>query len=115
MENQRKERTVYELAAENNALRAENETLNAENKTLNAEIETLNAENERLQQQVDMLRKAVFGPRSEKKVLQNTENPEQLSLFNEAETEARREESEEVTVPAHKRRACRRSTLYSGG
>ena len=55
MENQRKERTVYELAAENNALRAENETLNAENKTLNAEIETLNAENERLQQQVDML------------------------------------------------------------
>ena len=60
MENQRKERTVYELAAENNALRAENETLNAENKTLNAE-------NERLQQQVDMLRKAVFGPRSEKK------------------------------------------------
>ena len=107
MENQRKERTVYELAAENNALRAENETLNAENKTLNAEIETLNAENERLQQQVDMLRKAVFGPRSEKKVLQNTENPEQLSLFNEAETEARREESEEVTVPAHKRRKKR--------
>ena len=93
MENQRKERTVYELAAENNALRAE--------------IETLNAENERLQQQVDMLRKAVFGPRSEKKVLQNTENPEQLSLFNEAETEARREESEEVTVPAHKRRKKR--------
>ena len=54
-----------------------------------------------------MLKKAVFGPKSERKVLQNSENPEQLSLFNEAETEARREESEEVTVPAHKRKKKR--------
>ena len=65
MEEQRNERTVDELAAEINALRAENETLNAEN--------------ERLQQQVEMLRKAAFGQRSEKKVLHNTENPDQLS------------------------------------
>ena len=86
MEEQRKERTIDELAAENDVLRAEIE---------------------RLQQQVDMLRKAAFGQRSEKKVLHNTENPEQLSLFNEAETEARREESEEVTVPAHKRKKKR--------
>ena len=93
MEEQRNERTIDELAAEINALRAENETLNAEN--------------ERLQQQVEMLRKAAFGQRSEKKVLHNTENPEQLSLFNEAETEARREESEEVSVPAHKRKKKR--------
>ena len=86
MEEQRKERTIDELAAENDVLRAEIE---------------------RLQQQVDMLRKAAFGQRSEKKMLHNTENPEQLSLFNEAETEARREESEEVTVPAHKRKKKR--------
>lgn len=46
MENQRKEHTVDELTAE---------------------IEDLRAENERLQQQVDMLKKAVFGPKSEKK------------------------------------------------
>ena len=93
MDEQRKDRTIDELTAENDALRAENETLNAEN--------------ERLQQQVEMLRKAAFGQRSEKKVLHNTENPEQLSLFNEAETEARREESEEVSVPAHKRKKKR--------
>ena len=86
MEEQRKERTIDEIAAENDVLRAEIE---------------------RLQQQVDMLRKAAFGQRSEKKMLHNTENPEQLSLFNEAETEARREESEEVTVPAHKRKKKR--------
>ena len=41
------------------------------------------------------------------KILHNTENPEQLSLFNEAETEARREEAEDVAVPAHKRRKKR--------
>ena len=86
MENQRKEHTMDELAAEN---------------------ESLKAEVERLQQQVNMLKKAVFGPKSERKVLQNSENPEQLSLFNEAETEARREETEEVTVPAHKRKKKR--------
>ena len=55
MKEQRNERTMDELAAENDALRAENE---------------------RLQQQIDMLRKAAFGQRSEKKVLHNTENPE---------------------------------------
>ena len=86
MEEQRKERTFDELAAEN---------------------ESLKAEVERLQQQVDMLRKAAFGQRSEKKVLHNTENPEQLSLFNEAETEAHREEAEEVAVSAHKRKKKR--------
>ena len=86
MEEQRNERTVDELAAEINALRAENE---------------------RLQQQVEMLRKAAFGQRSEKKVLHNTENPDQLSLFNEAETEARREEAEDVAVPAHRRKKKR--------
>ena len=41
------------------------------------------------------------------KILHNTENPEQLTLFNEAETEARREEAEDVAVPAHKRRKKR--------
>ena len=86
MDNQRKEHTVDELTAENNALRAEIE---------------------RLQQQVDMLKKAVFGPKSERKVFHDVDSGEQLSLFNEAETEARREESEEVTVPAHKRKKKR--------
>ena len=64
MENQRKEHTMDELTAEIEALRAENNTLNAEN--------------ERLQQQVDMLKKAVFGSKSERKVLRNSEDPEQL-------------------------------------
>ena len=86
MDNQRKEHTVDELTAENNALRAETE---------------------RLQQQVDTLKKAVFGPKSERKVFHDVDSGEQLSLFNEAETEARREESEEVTVPAHKRKKKR--------
>ena len=86
MENQRKEHTVDELTAE---------------------IEALRAENERLQQQVDMLKKAVFGPKSERKVFHDVDIGEQLTLFNEAETEARREEAEEVTVPAHKRKKKR--------
>lgn len=86
MDDQRKEYTIDELTAENNALRAENE---------------------RLQQQVDMLKKAVFGSKSERKVFYDADSGEQLSLFNVAETEARREESEEVTVPAHKRKKKR--------
>lgn len=93
MEEQRKERTVDELAAENDALRKK--------------ADELNKEIEYLQQQVNFLKKSVFGSKSEKKVLHNTENPEQLSLFNEAETEARREEAEEVSVPAHKRKKKR--------
>ena len=86
MDDQRKEYTIDELTAENNALRAENECL---------------------QQQVDMLKKAVFGSKSERKVFYDADSGEQLSLFNEAETKARREESEEVTVPAHKRKKKR--------
>ena len=93
MEEQRKGRSVDELAAENDNLRVE--------------IDVFRAENERLEQQIAMLKKAVFGQKSEKRVLHSTENPDQLSMFNEAETEARREEAEEVTVPAHKRRKKR--------
>ena len=82
-----KERTFEELAAENEALKAENE---------------------RLQHQVDILQKAVFGPKSEKRVLaDSSSDSEQLCLFNEAETEARREETESVTVPEHKRKKKR--------
>ena len=77
MEEQRKERTIDELAAENDALRKK--------------ADELNKEIEYLQQQV----------------LHNPEPPEQLSLFNEAETEARREEAEEIAVPAHKRKKKR--------
>ena len=94
MDNQRKEHTVDELTAENNALRAEIE---------------------RLQQQVDMLKKAVFGSKSERKVFHDVDSGEQLSLFNEAETEARREESEEVTVLGHKRKKKRSRAEILGG
>ena len=93
MEEQRKERTIDELAAENDALRKK--------------ADELNKEIEYLQQQVNFLKKSVFGSKSEKKVLHDTENAEQLSLFNEAETEARREEAEEIAVPAHKRKKKR--------
>ncbi len=86
MEDERKERTVDELAAEN---------------------ESLKAENERLRQQVELFRKALFGQSSEKRVLHSNDedDPEQLSLFNEAEAEQRTEEPEKtsVTVSSHKR------------
>lgn len=100
VEEQRKGRSVDELAAEIDNLRVENGTLRAE-------IDVFRAENERLEQQIAMLKKAVFGQKSEKRILHSTENPDRLSMFNEAETEARREEAEEVTVPAHKRRKKR--------
>ena len=86
MVEQRKERTIDELTAE---------------------IDDLRAENEWLRHQVDFLKKSVFGSKSEKKVFHNTEDAEQLTLFNEAETEARREEPEEITVPEHKRKKKR--------
>ena len=70
MEEQRKERTIDELAAENDALRKK--------------ADELNKEIEYLQQQVNFLKKSVFGSKSEKKVLHDTENAEQLSLFNDA-------------------------------
>ena len=99
MGKQRKKRTVGELVAENDDLRAENESLHSEI--------------ERLEQQIALLKKALYGQKSEKNVLQNNEDSEQLNLFNEAETEARREEAEEVTVPAHKRKKkrCRAEIL----
>ena len=50
MGKQRKKRTVGELAAENDALRAEIE---------------------RLEQQIALLKKALYGQKSEKNVLQN--------------------------------------------
>ena len=77
---------------------------------LAAEITALKAELERLQHQNDILRKAVFGSKSEKKVLANTSTEfEQLSMFNEAEIEARREEAEpeSETVHEHKRKKKR--------
>ena len=93
MNEQRKERTIDELVAENDALRKK--------------AEELNKEIEYLQHQVDFLKKSVFGSKSEKKVLHTAEDAEQLTLFNEAETEARREEPEEITVPEHKRKKKR--------
>jgi len=91
MEDNRNERTVDELVAENAALRAEIE---------------------RLQQQLESFRKAMFGQTSEKRVLHRKDEdvPEQLSFFNEAEAEARPENQEkpaETTVPAHKRKKKR--------
>ena len=69
MVEQRKERTIDELTAEIDDLRAENDELNKEN--------------EWLRHQVDFLKKSVFGSKSEKKVFHNTEDAEQLTLFNE--------------------------------
>ena len=90
MEDNRKERTIDELTAE---------------------IDQLTAENERLRQQVESFRKALFGQSSEKRVLhsKDEDDPDQLSLFNEAEAEQRPEEPEKasVTVPAHKRKKKR--------
>ena len=56
MGKQRKKRTAGELAAENDDLRAENESLHSEI--------------ERLEQQIALLKKALYGQKSEKNVLQ---------------------------------------------
>ena len=66
---------------------------------LSAENEFLKAENERLPQQNELLRKAVFGSKSEKKAISDTamNGGEQIYLFNEAEIESRHEEDDPVT------------------
>lgn len=70
---------------------------------LTAQKASLEAENEQLRKQVEWLRKAQFGRKSETKKVVYPE--EQMSLFNEAETEARPSAPEpEITVKPHKRK-----------
>lgn len=83
------DKTIEELVAENAALRSEKE---------------------RLEHQIEILQKTIFGSRSEKKVLKaEPANDEQMSLFDEAETECKKEEIKEetITVPAHNRKKKR--------
>ena len=64
---------------------------------------SLEAENKQLRKQVEWLRKAQFGRKSETKKVVYPE--EQMSLFNEAETEAKPSAPEpEITVKPHKRK-----------
>lgn len=60
--------------------------------------------NSRQIKQIDCLKKAVFGQKSEKTevILKNSEQLPLEGVFNEAETEERKEES--VVVPEHKRK-----------
>ena len=61
-----------------------------------------------LQEQIRLLRKHIYGPRSEKI---KADNPEQPSLFDEAEgTEAVEEAiaEKEITIPEHKRKTGRK-------
>ena len=74
--------------------------------SLSTEVHNLKDENQMLKQQIAVLQKMAFGPKSEKsKRLAPPENPDQGVLFNEAETEAKKNAEEPlVDVPAHKRR-----------
>ncbi|MGE9915778.1 IS66 family transposase zinc-finger binding domain-containing protein, partial [Megasphaera elsdenii] len=70
---------------------------------LTAQNESLETENKQLRKQIEWLRKAQFGCKSETKKVVYPE--EQMSLFNEAETEAKPSAPEpEVTVKPHKRK-----------
>jgi transposase len=78
------------------------------------EIAELRSEKERLEHQIEILQKTIFGSRSEKKVLKTeSENDAQMSLFDEAETECKKEEIKEevteetITVPEHTRKKKR--------
>lgn len=66
-------------------------------------IDTLAAENTQLKQQVAFLKKQVFGRKSEKKTVLYPD--EQMSLFDEAETEAKKNAPEpELVVKEHTRK-----------
>ena len=65
--------------------------LNKTIKNLNAMIDAANKREQVLQEQIDYLTKKLFGTSSEKKVL---DIPGQLSLFDEAEAEAAKDEPE---------------------
>ena len=81
----------------------------AEYEKLTSEIQSYKDEVSHLQQQVDILRKIVFGQKSEKtKYIAN--DGEQLSIFNEAETEESRKEREKeeaIAVQPHSRKKRR--------
>ena len=81
----------------------------AEYEKLTSEIQSYKDEVSHLQQQVDILRKIVFGQKSEKtKYIAN--DGEQLSIFNEAETEESRKEREKeeaIAVQPHTRKKRR--------
>lgn len=70
---------------------------------LTAQKASLEAEIKQLRKQVEWLRKAQFGRKSETKKVVYPE--EQMSLFNEAETEAKPSALEpEISVKPHKRK-----------
>ena len=79
---------------------AEYDRLAAENSELKSELENL-------RKQIACLKKAVYGPKSEKTevVLKDSQQMPLEGVFNEAETEECKEES--VTVPGHKRKKKR--------
>ena len=79
-----------------------NEELMQENTELKEEVAEL-------KRQLSVLKKMAFGSKSEKTKQVET-NPEQISLFNEAETEqsvSAREEEKEIVVTGHSRKKKR--------
>lgn len=78
-----------------------NEELVRENAVLKEEVEEL-------KRQLAVLKRAVFGQKSEKRAVET--NPDQLSLFNEAEKEqsvSEREEEKSIVVNGHSRKKKR--------
>lgn len=66
---------------------------------------------EYLEDRIKILEKIIFGPRSEKRHLDDTEGGSQLHLFNEAEVLEEKKKEESLTVPEHTRKKPKRKPL----
>ena len=76
-------------------------------------IENALVENEELKRQLALLKRVAFGQKSEKTVIEV--NPDQLSLFNEAEKEqsvSEREEEKSIAIQGHSRNKKRTREDY---
>ena len=79
--------------------------------TLAAENASLAEENATLKRQVAMLQEHVFGQKTEKRQVVREDAPDQLSLFNEAEVETKKNAEEpSITVGEHTRTKKKKSS-----
>jgi transposase len=90
-------------------LEAENAQLKSENEQLNGEVARLKLLNDCYIEQLRLAQHRQFGASSER-----TEVPEQLGLFNEAETLADKPELETIASHTRKKRKGKRDEFYSG-
>jgi len=104
------DKRIAELEAENARLKIENEKLGGENTALNAECAKLKILNDWYLELFRLAQYRRFGSSSEKTMM-----PEQLGLFNEAETLADDTPGQEITVSyKRKKRKGKRKEFYEG-